>query len=175
MRIMIMPGHSHWDCGAVNDKFHISEWEIVQGVANKLFENEDFDQHDIVFKSRNKSYSALAGEVNTWNPELVLELHCNSASCSVQGSEVLVTKGSSKGAKYGKLILDSLVEEFGFPNRGVKELAKGDRGSKLLYGTKAPTVIVEGYFISGITESQAKKDFLIDKYANAIYNALSKM
>ena len=173
MRIMILPGHSSWDTGAVNYAIEQTEHRIVTDVAKKLFGREDLNQHDIVFKKRNKSYSELPNEINSWNPELVIELHLNSASDhKVQGTEVLIAKGSVKGRLYGQKILDSLIAEYGFKNRGVKEIARTDRGATLLYRTKAPCVIVEAYFLSGVTDEQNNDKFLVDKYVEAIYNTL---
>ncbi len=175
MRIMILPGHSHWDNGAVNSKLGLTEYKIVLAVAKKLFENEDFNQHDIVFKNRNKSYGMLPAEINSWGPDLIMELHLNAASdAKVQGTEVLIAKGSSKGKAYGQLVLNELLSEYGFKNRGIKEIGKEDRGATLLYKTKAPCMIVEAYFLSGITNEQNTEEFLVNKYANAIYNALKK-
>lgn len=176
MRIMILPGHSHWDSGATNDKLGRTEHSIVSAVAQKLFEMENFNQHDVIFKNRNKSYAALPVEINSWGPELVIELHLNAASNpDVQGTEVLIAKGSVGGRKYGKLILDELLKEYGFKNRGVKEIDKLDRGGTLLYKTKAPCVIVEAYFLSAIDGENNNLQFLVNKYANAIYNALKNM
>lgn len=171
---MILPGHSHWDSGFVNGS--LKEYDIVSKVACKLFEREDFNQHDIIFKARNKSYAALPVEINSWGPELVIELHLNGAGDkSVQGTEVLIAKGSAGGKKYGQIVLDSLIKEYGLRNRGIKEISKDDRGANLLYKTKAPCMIVEAYFLSGVTDSQNNENWLVEKYANALYDALSKM
>lgn len=175
MRIMILPGHSHWDNGAVNAEFKRTEYSIVSAVAQKIFEKEDFNQHDVIFKNRNKSYAALPVEINSWGPELIMELHLNAASDpKVQGTEVLIAKGSVKGRAYGEIVLNELLNEFGFKNRGIKEVAKDDRGANLLYKTKAPCMIVEAYFLSGITADQNNEEFLVDKYVRAIYNALKR-
>lgn len=176
MRIMILPGHSHWDNGAVNTKIGKTEYQIVLAVSQKLFAMEDFDKHDIIFKNRNKSYGMLPAEINSWGPDLIMELHLNAASDSkVQGTEVLIAKGSSKGKFYGQIVLNSLLDEFGFKNRGIKEISKEDRGATLLYKTKAPCMIVEAYFLSGITDEQNNDEFLINKYADAVYKALKKI
>lgn len=175
MRIMILPGHSHWDTGATNKELYRVEYDVVLEVASRLFEMENFDQHDIIFKNRNKSYGMLPAEINSWGPELIMEIHLNSAADKkVQGTEVLIAKGSAKGKQYGKIVQEELLKEYGFKDRGVKEISKDDRGANLLYKTKAACMIIEGYFLSGITEEQNNKEFLVDKYANAIYNALKR-
>lgn len=174
---MILPGHSHWDTGAVNSKHGLKEYDIVLEVAKELFAKEDFDQHDIVFKNRNKSYSKLPGEVNSWNPDLVIELHLNSASdTKIQGTEVLYAKGSTKSQSYAQLFQEELLKEFNLTDRKIKSRTKEDRGAHLLFGTKAPCIIVEAYFITGISEEQSKsKSWLVGKYVNAIYNALKRL
>ncbi len=83
-RVVIVPGHSFKDPGAVNDKLGITEYEYCLKTAVELFEEEEWEDIDLILKSRNKNYSNLPGEINHLNPDLVLELHLNAANGSAK-------------------------------------------------------------------------------------------
>jgi len=79
-----------------------------------------------------------------------LELHCNAYNSFTSGSEVLVLEGDAVSLLYAENLLKALSRKFKKRNRGVKELAKGDRGYNNLKKVKGfgarIAVIVEPFF-----------------------------
>lgn len=175
IKIMLMPGHAKYfgDPGAVNTNLGLTEYDIVKDVALKVFELDDIDGVDIVLKARNSSYGKLAAEVNEWNPDYLIEIHLNAANDpNIQGTETLYYHSSTKGKNMASIFQKELVKALKYADRGIKPKTKGDRGAALLQGTKCPSVILEGYFLSGI---KSKDDTKVTEYATAIINGIKEL
>lgn len=174
-KVMLMPGHSVWDPGAMNTKVEDTEFRIVREVAMRVFCMDDDPEIDIVLKSRNKSYSLHPGETNGWNPDYIIELHLNAAADpKVQGCETLYWNSSKRSRKMAEIVQKHLVQQFGYRDRGLLALKEGSRGGLLLRTTKAPCVIVEGFFLSNLTKPEDVEPH-IRKYAKAIRNAIGEI
>lgn len=118
------------------------------------------------------SYSKLPKELNALEPDLILEFHLNSAANNkVQGSEVLYWHTSSKSKKMADLVQGQLVRLMKLKDRGLKPITSEDRGANILKNTKAPTVIVEGFFLSNVS-NELQLNTLLEDYKNAMRCAL---
>lgn len=150
-KVMIVVGHSFYDKGAYNEKFKTSEYDYCMNVATHLFSQEAWKDIDLVIKSRNASYSNLPIEINEWNPDYIIELHLNSVSNdTVQGTEHLYYHTSNRSKAMATILQKNCIKNFNYKDRGLKPIKKDDRGCNILLNTKAPCVIAEPFFLSGI-------------------------
>lgn len=168
-RIVLVVGHSFKSQGAVNEKLGITEYEYCMNLALELFKHEEDEEVDLILKARNKSYESLIHEINTLNADLVIELHLNAYNKKVQGTEVLYAKTSGKSKEIAKIFQEELVKNLKLPNRGIKGILKKDRGGYLLYGTIAPCIILEPFFLDSSTELYEKEVY------EAIREAIGKI
>ena len=192
-KILLLPGHNGLykkcgDVGAINkqltEKWYYedglgTEFAIVRHIATNLYKKlTHVENLRLILGHRGieeGAYSKLPNEVNELNPDLVIELHLNSAENSdIQGCETLYYHSSSKGKHIAEIIQRNLVETIGIKNRGIKPIKREDRGGYLLQKTKAPAVIVEGFFISGV-KSTEERDELIDSYTDAMFSAIMEI
>lgn len=150
-RVVIIPGHSYKDPGAINLKLGVREYDYCLERALELFKKDDWSDIDIILKSRNKSYRNLPNEINSLKPDYIIELHLNAANGKAQGTEVLCS-GSEKGKIMAKIIQKNLLDRLNLKDRGVKIKYRKDRGGYLLHATKAPCVIVEPFFLDSTTK-----------------------
>lgn len=151
-RVLVMPGHSYKDPGAINEKLGVTEYQYCLERVLELLRRDTWDDIDIVLKTRNLSYRSLSDEVNTLNPDYIIELHLNAANGVAQGTETLYCSVSSRGKKMAEIIQKNFIKRIGLKNRGIKPKAKGERGGHILWTTKAPCVIVEPFFLDSTTE-----------------------
>lgn len=118
------------------------------------------------------AYSKLPKELNALEPDLILEFHLNAAgNTNVQGSEVLYWHKSARSKKLADIVQGHLVRLMKLKDRGLKPITVNDRGANILRNTKAPTVIVEGFFLSNVS-SEMQLETLMEDYKNAMKCAL---
>ena len=89
----------------------------------------------------------------------------------MSGSETLYTSGSSDGARFAGMIQARVLSALHLANRGIKSRVRGDRGGTLLFGTEAPAVIAEPFFIdndSDLATANSNLARLIDAYLKSI-------
>lgn len=67
-------------------------------------------------------------EIAAIRPDIILELHFNSALGDARGCEILVLDGNKKAEQLGKIFCKLFAAYYGIKNRGVKLLLPGDRG-----------------------------------------------
>lgn len=161
-RIVLVIGHSFKSQGAANEKLGITEYEYCMNLALELFKHEENTEIDLILKARNKSYESLIHEINTLNADLVIELHLNAYNKKVQGTEVLYAKTSKKSKEIAEIFQEELVKNLKLPDRGARGIDKQDRGGYLLYGTIAPCIILEPFFL----------DSAIELYEEVVYEAI---
>jgi N-acetylmuramoyl-L-alanine amidase len=155
-RIVVVPGHSFVDPGAVNGRLNLKEYDCVLEMTLELFKADDWKDIEIILKGRN-SYKLLPEEINLLNPDYVIELHLNAANGKVQGTEVLYCHSSARGRSMAGIMQSNLVGGLKYANRGIKGIKSGERGSNILWNTKAPCVIVESCFIDSINSKEELK------------------
>jgi len=83
----------------------------------------------VVLKRRNRSYSELPKEIDSLNPDYILELHLNAANKKAQGSEVLYCRASNRGKKMAEIIQDNLVKRLNLADRGAKPKERKENGA----------------------------------------------
>jgi N-acetylmuramoyl-L-alanine amidase len=143
MKTNIVIGHSSKDQGATDKNNGMTEFLYANAVAYNIL---DIKGLDVKIVYRNTTYRNLPAEINKYDSDLNICLHLNAANKSAEGSEVL-SSGSKKSLVFANIIASKMAELFGVNNRGVKIRKKGQRGSNVLVNTKAPTVILEPFFI----------------------------
>ena len=163
-KVMVVVGHSFYDKGAYNKEFDRHEYDCCMKVATRLFETESWKDIDLVLKSRNASYSNLPIEINEWNPDYIIELHLNSIGTKkVQGTEHLYYHTSKRSKAMADILQKNCLKEMRLNDRGLKPIKREDRGCNILLNTKAPCVITEPFFLSGIKEHD-ELEMLLFKY-----------
>lgn len=193
-KILLLPGHNGMmgsgtgDNGAVHPTLSKlwsqedglgSEFEIVKHVVTEVYKRcTDIPNTRVVLSHRGLekgSYGMLPGEINQINPDIIIEVHLNSVgNDTVDGSEVLYWNTSKTGKNIASIIQKHLVLELKLNDRGLKAIKLEDRGANLLRKTKAPAVIVEGFFISAL-KSKEDRDSKINSYIKALVDAVHEL
>ena len=164
-KVMVVIGHDFNSKGCYNEKLDVHEYDFCMNVATTLFAEEVWDDIDLLLKSRNKFYRDLAGEINSSNPDYVIELHLNSVdNKKVQGSEHLYCYGSTRGKKMADIFQKHCLKEFGFKDRGNDARVNGENGYPILSKTKAPCIIAEPFFLSDENITKEDLSVLTRKY-----------
>ena len=78
----------------------------------------------MVLKTRNRSYSDITKEIDTLNPDYILEIHLNAANMKAQGSEILYCRASARGKKMAEIIQNNLVKNLNLTDRRAKAKEK---------------------------------------------------
>lgn len=174
-KVMIVVGHSYYDKGAYNKKIDKHEYDCCMKVATTLFETEAWKDIDLVLKSRNASYSNLPNEINEWNPDYIIELHLNAISNqTTQGTEHLYYYTSKRSKAMADILQKNCLNEMKLNDRGLKPIKKDDRGCNILLNTKAPCVITEPFFLSGINNIE-ELEMLLHKYFLYLRNSIREI
>ena len=155
-RVVLVPGHSFVDPGAVNGRLNLKEYDCVLEMTLELFKGDDWKDIDIVLKGRN-TYGTLPEEINSLNADYVIELHLNAADGKAQGTEVLYCESSKTGKEMAGIIQSKLVKHLKYTDRGIKAIGSEERGANILWKTKAPCVIVESCFIDSLKYKEELK------------------
>ena len=161
-------GHKKTSPGAINKKTGITEFEFNDDLIiriEKKVKNIDIQR---VYR---RTYKELPHDINEFDPDFIISLHCNAFNEKASGTEVLYYHKSEKGKKMAEILLKYLVEYLNLPNRGIKPKTAEDRGGYLLRYTKAPCVIAEPFFIDNDDDlARAQEDIggLAEAYARAI-------
>lgn len=181
MKIFINPGHHPGiDPGAVNDKYGVTEAEIVLAVGKKVEQLLTNAGHQVKLLQSNNldgedpSNVNVCQTANNWNANLFVSIHCNSyRDSTATGTETYIYNVWSKCADIADCIQDSIVSILGTADRGVKT----DPYLCVLKNTVMPSVLVETAFISNEEDVQLlmhrQDDFAI-AIANGILKALGE-
>mgnify|MGYP002521502021 FL=1 len=152
MKTFINPGHHIGvDSGAVNEKYHVCEAQIVKDIAVLLrfyleaaYVQVEMLQSDNLL-GENPKYYPVVQTANGSGADLFVSLHCNSAENRLaHGTETLIYGSGGKAEKAASCIQRQLVDSLGTLDRGIKERP----GLAVLRGTTMPAVLVEIAFIS---------------------------
>ena len=105
-----------------------------------------------------------------------VELHFNSSDTpSAHGHEMLYCAGSVAGRSLAVAVNSALAVFPNIPDRGVKGLAKADRGYQFVAGVKPPAVISEAFFGSSREDWQRVNDpEEIEALAEALAGGIAK-
>lgn len=158
-KIYIDPGHnaSGADTGAVG--FRLKEQDITVQIGvllrDLLIENGQTVRmsresiYDTVAQGLSESLSARYSDANSWNSDLFISIHCNSANSKAYGCETYYYAGSKDGERLAKDVQRHLPEETGRTDRGVKTA-----NFAVIKYTNMPAILVESAFIDNYDDNR---------------------
>jgi len=161
-------GHKKASPGAVNPTSGTTEFVFNEKLAMDIEEQAKGVYIQRVYR---RTQLSLPGDINDFDPDFVVSLHCNAHDRTASGSEVLYHHRSVKGREIAEILLAQLVAALGLRSRGIKPKTAEDRGGFLLKETKAPCIIAEPFFIDNDNDLEAalsNRDALVKAYAFAI-------
>jgi N-acetylmuramoyl-L-alanine amidase len=161
-------GHKKSSSGASNKESGLTEFAFNEKLAMEI---EDEVNDVDVQRIYRRTYKTLPGDINEFNPDFIISLHCNAFNETASGTEVLYYHRSVKGKIMAEILNEKLVAALGLNNRGIKSKSTEDRGGYLLKSTSAPCVIAEPFFIDNNSDLKVvidNMDALIKAYATSI-------
>ena len=177
MRLGLVIGHSLRAQGAMNS-LGLSEFmynrSLVTGLASMLATN--YKLEPIVFYRGH--YDELPALLNKSNIEIAIEFHCNAFNNTASGTETLYFHTSVKGKRLAKHIQQEVVKALELPDRGIKSVEAGGRGSLILRKTTMPCAITEPFFLdndSDLATAKKKRSHLLVAYAQGIASYISTL
>lgn len=176
MKIAISIGHSSKEQGATTKDKKTSEFVFNSCLASLI--KKELETHGITAVITNRltdgggtGMSASAKAINATNSDIAIELHCNAFNSKAKGCETLYWHSSAQGKKLAQIIQKEVATCLSNPNRGVKAIKKGDRGSTVLYKTNMPCTILEPFFIDS-PEDYRNAFEKMDELASSISKAI---
>ena len=160
-------GHKKSSPGASNE-MGLTEFAFNEKLAMEI---EDEVNDVVTQRIYRRTYNTLPSDINEFNPDFIISLHCNAFNEEASGTEVLYYHRSTKGKLMAEILNEKLVDALGLNNRGIKPKSAEDRGGYLLKSTLAPCVIAEPFFIDNNSDLKVvidKRDALIKAYASSI-------
>ena len=160
-------GHKKSSPGASN-KMGLTEFAFNEKLAMEI---EDKVNDVDIQRIYRRTYNTLPSDINEFNPDFIISLHCNAFNETASGTEVLYYHRSTKGKLMAEILNEKLVDALGLNNRGIKPKGAEDRGGYLLKSTLAPCVIAEPFFIDNNSDLKVvidNRDDLIKAYVSSI-------
>jgi N-acetylmuramoyl-L-alanine amidase len=161
-------GHKKNSPGAGNERTGIHEFDFNDELAIRIENKVKKTRIQRVYR---RTWGELPTDINGFDPNFVLSLHCNAYNGQASGTEVLYYHKSKIGEYIAKILQRHLVEFLGLSDRGIQPKTSEDRGGNLLRYTKAPCVVAEPFFIDNDEDlAKARDDLegLAGAYASAI-------
>lgn len=173
-KIYIDPGHNHSgaDTGAVG--YGLREQDITVEIGIKLkalllkngfavkMSRESI--YDTVADGLNASLAGRYNDANSWEADVFISIHCNSANTKAYGTETYCVSLDSDAGRLAELVQKRLIEETGRYDRGVKTA-----NFAVILHTDMPAVLVETGFIDNYSDNRfLASDRGKDLYAAAI-------
>ena len=158
-KIFIDPGHNPTgnDTGAVG--YGLKEQDVTVEIALKLkplLERNGFEVKmsrnslkDTVAEGLNASLAGRYNAANSWDADIFVSIHCNSANTKAYGCETYYYTGSSKGRRLADCVQPELAKETGLCNRGVKSA-----NFAVIKHTNMPAILVETAFIDNYDDNR---------------------
>ena len=168
-KVCIVVGHKRTSPGACNVRSKISEFDYNEILATII--HTKMPDTQIIYR---RTYSRLPDDINMYNPDYVISLHCNAFNEKATGTETLYYHKSKEGKKLAEKLQKSIVNCLRLRDRGIKEKTSEDRGGYLLKYTNAPCVILEPFFIDN-NEDYTGGLNNIEPFATAIVDVLKDL
>mgnify|MGYP000383261859 CR=1 FL=1 len=168
-------GHKRASPGASNQASGLTEFEFNEQLAIDI---ETAVSDVIIQRIYRRTYQTLPADINEFDPDFIISLHCNAFNKKVSGTEVLYYHKSIKGKAIATVLQHKLVSALALSDRGIKAKTVEDRGGYLLKETSAPCLIAEPFFIdndSDIASAYANRHELIAAYVSAIQDIAEKL
>ena len=168
-------GHKRASQGASNQASGITEFEFNEQLAIDI---EAAVSDVIIQRIYRRTYQTLPADINEFDPDFIISLHCNAFNKKVSGTEVLYYHKSAKGKAIATVLQQKLVSALALFDRGIKAKTVEDRGGYLLKETSAPCLIAEPFFIdndSDLSCATINRKELIAAYVSAIHDIAEKL
>ena len=121
-----------------------TEFDLNLELANSI--QARFNQGEVEIVLRDE-YKYLPDKVNSVGADFNVSMHFNAFNKKVNGTEVLYYHKSEKSKKIAQIFQDAILYDLEYPDRGILPRTSEDKGGFILKYTKAPTVLVEPFFI----------------------------
>lgn len=171
-KVYIDPGHNHSgaDTGAVG--YGLREQDITVEIGIKLkalllkngfavkMSRESI--YDTVADGLNASLAGRYNDANSWEADVFISIHCNSANTKAYGTETYCVSLDSDAGRLAELVQKRLIEETGRYDRGVKTA-----NFAVILHTDMPAVLVETGFIDNYSDNR----FLASDKGKSLYAA----
>ncbi|HEB81323.1 MAG TPA: N-acetylmuramoyl-L-alanine amidase, partial [Gammaproteobacteria bacterium] len=154
--------------GAVNKDLGLTEFAFNELLAMAIEQKVNDVEVQRIYR---RTYASLPDDINEYEPDFIISLHCNAFNEKASGTEVLYYHRSAVGRKMAALLDKKLIAALGLKDRGIKAKSAEDRGGYLLKTTNAPCVISEPFFIDNNEDLKTvmdRHDDLVNAYASAI-------
>lgn len=176
MRCGLIVGHKANRPGACNKKYNICEYQFNDQLACDIYDYLKKKESDTSIQIiRRQTYQGLPADINNYEPDFCVSLHCNAAHADYtgkwNGTETLYYHKSKRGKLMAEILQKNIVGVLGFRDRGILPRKTEDRGGYLLRYTDMPCVIAEPFFIDNDTAYEAvmnQYDILVKTYAKSI-------
>lgn len=162
-RCALVIGHKKASPGAYNQSRKLSEFSFNDKLAQAIEDKVDQVEIQRIYR---RTYQTLPADINEYNPNFIISLHCNAYNQQASGTEVLYYHKSSVGKKIASILQEQLVSALGLTDRGIKSRTGEDRGGYLLKSTRAPCLISEPFFIDNDSDLE-----MVDKHYADLVNA----
>ena len=164
-------GHKRTSPGAINKAANLTEFAFNDALAIDIEQQVSGVETQRIYR---RTYDSLPNDINEYQPDFIISLHCNAFNESASGTEVLYYYRSEKGARIAQVLNDELVTALNLKDRGIKPKGSEDRGGYLLKKTNAPCVIAEPFFIDNdedLRVATENREALIQAYVQTIEQA----
>ena len=161
-------GHKKSSPGAINTDSGTTEFSFNDCLSIEI---EREVSGVILQRIYRRTYKSLPFDINEYNPDFIVSMHCNAYDGTISGTEVLYYYKSNMGMIIADIIQNKFVNLLNLPNRGIKPKTAEDRGGYLLRYTNSPCIIAEPFFIDhndDYKHIKINKKLLIQAYTEAI-------
>jgi len=176
MRCGLIVGHKANHPGACNKKYNICEYQFNDQLACDIYDYLKEKKSKVSIQIiRRQTYQGLPFDVNNYEPDFCVSLHCNAAHPDYtgkwNGTETLYYHTSKRGKLMAEILQKNIVGVLGFRDRGILPRKTEDRGGYLLRYTDMPCVITEPFFIDNNNAYKTvieRYDKLVQAYVKSI-------
>lgn len=179
IKIFIDQGHNPQTINAGAEGFGLREQDITYNVGMYLAELLKNDSrfevrtsrtspNQILGTSNSTSLSARVDAANEWPANYFISIHANAnTNPDVNGTEVYVYQEYTQSYYLGEHILNSIVEQLGTKNNGVRVRPS----LYVLRNTNMPAALVELAYITNASDAEKLRNNQ-RQFAQAIYSGL---
>lgn len=167
----IVVGHNARAQGAVRVTDGVSEFVWNSDLADMIRDHAP-SRVKVFYRQAGIGYSAeidrVYAETDAWGADVTIELHFNSVVDRTARGCLTLSSGTTRSRALAEEVQPRMAAALGVPDRGIRNLSRGDRGGRSLWQGRAPAIMVEPWFGSN-PEDCAAADLHKDKLAEAIY------
>lgn len=179
VKVGVVVGHNEKKPGAyAAAPVNMSEYQLNSLVADRLADIADGDDELEIKVFKRKPFNSFTAEitdvyrrVNSWKPELVIELHFNWLNGAGR-IEMLYHRGSERGLSLARDLGAVMVPLFTESTLKMVPRSENERGGKSLALANAPCVMTEPFDCSNITHRNEMYALGTDGLAAAYYKGI---